>query len=468
MLEKVRRFVKKWEMLSSEDRVIVGVSGGADSICLVLMLLELQKEIGFDMVAAHVNHGIRGEEADADEAYVKDFCKQYGIVCETYFANVELIAKKRKQSTEEAGREVRREFFEETMKKHGGTKIALAHHMNDSAETFFLNLARGTGLKGLGGISPVNAMVIRPLLCVDRKEIEEYLKKEQVTYCVDRTNADDAYTRNRIRNHVIPYIESHVNPKAVERMNETMEQVRVIQRFLEEQVEQHYRKAVVKKKNGLLILQEFWKDIPEALQPLLARRVLIDISRKEKDLESVHIGQLCDLFLKQVGRKVDLPYNMEAGRTYEGVWVGKKEEMQVFPNCVSFDLEDGEAAFEWGGKEIHLEVTDIIRKTDIMSEKTYTGWFNCDIIKDNLCFRTRRTGDYITIHPDGKTQKLKAYFINEKIPNEERDKILLVADGNHILWIVGYRKNCFYQVTKDTKQVIKITINEGENHGRED
>lgn len=468
MLEKVKRFAKKWEMLSKEDKVIVGVSGGADSICLVLMLLELQKEIGFDMVAVHVNHGIRGEEADADEAYVKEFCKEHGIVCETYFSNVELIAKKRKQSTEEAGREVRRECFEEALKKHGGTKIALAHHMNDSAETFFLNLARGTGLKGLGGIAPTKGLTIRPLLCVKREEIETYLKKQGATYCVDRTNAEDAYTRNRIRNHVIPYIESHVNPKAVERMNETMEQIRVIQKFLEEQVEQYYGKTVIKKKNGLEISQELWKKIPEAIQPLLIRKVLIDISEKEKDLESVHIEQLSNLFLKQVGRKVDLPYHMEACRTYEGVLVCKKEEIQIVSDCVSFNPEDGEATFKWGSQQISCEVMDAVTKTGIISEKTYTGWFDCDIIKDNLCFRTRRVGDYITIHPDGRAQKLKAYFINQKIPKEERDQILLVADGSHILWIVGYRQNCLYKVKRDTKRAIKITINEGESHGRED
>ena len=166
MKDKVRNYMDKWQMLQSEDCVIVGVSGGADSICLLLLLSQLQKTIGFRMVAVHVNHGLRGLDADADEAYVKKFCEKLGVICEIYSADVELISKKRKQSTEEAGREVRREFFEKTMKKYGGTKIALAHHQNDSAETFFINLARGTGIRGLGGIAPVNGNVIRPLLCL--------------------------------------------------------------------------------------------------------------------------------------------------------------------------------------------------------------------------------------------------------------------------------------------------------------
>ena len=169
MLERVKQYIEKWHMLKSEDRVIVGISGGADSVCLVLILLELQKELGFDMVGVHVNHGLRGQAAKEDEEFVEKLCQRYGIACESYFENVELIAKKRKQSTEEAGREVRRECFSKAIKKYRGTKIALAHHQDDSAETMLIHLARGTGLRGLGGIAPVKGNVIRPLLCVRRR-----------------------------------------------------------------------------------------------------------------------------------------------------------------------------------------------------------------------------------------------------------------------------------------------------------
>ena len=138
MQRKIEQYVSKWDMLKKEDKVITGVSGGADSICLLFVLLELQKKIPFELVVVHVNHGLRGEDADGDEAYVKELCKEHGIVCEIYSENVELIAKNRKQSTEEAGRYVRREAFQKAMQTHGGTKIALAHHKNDSVETFFM------------------------------------------------------------------------------------------------------------------------------------------------------------------------------------------------------------------------------------------------------------------------------------------------------------------------------------------
>lgn len=481
MLDKVKKYVDKWHMLQKEDCVIAGVSGGADSVCLLFVLLELQKELGFQLVAAHVNHGLRGEAADADEAYVKELCKEHGISCETYFANVELIAKNRKQSTEEAGREVRKEFFRQVLEKYHGTKIALAHHQNDSAETFLLNLARGTGLKGLGGIAPVNGNVIRPLLCVERNEIEVYLQERGIRYCVDETNAGDAYTRNRIRNHVLPYLEREVNGKTVEHMNETMEQLRQVQEFLEEQTAEYLILCAGETEKGYFVDKEKYRTVPKVIQPLLLKQILVNLCNKEKDLEAVHLKQLQELFEKQTGRKLDLPYQMEAKRVYQGIEISlkgqsseKREDEKVFP------FQAKEAEFAWKNKTISCRIVENLSlkrqigesntqnlKTNADTvQKTVTSHFNCDIIKGNISFRTRRQGDYITIHPDGRTQKLKTYFINEKIPQEERDKILLVAEGSHILWIVGYRRGLAYPVNENTKRILEIRIDEGENYGR--
>ena len=461
MFEKVKIYIKKWNMLQNEDCVIVGVSGGADSICLLWVLSKLQTEIGFRIIAVHVNHGLRGQEADADEVYVKKFCKQLGIICESYYADVELLSKKWKQSTEEAGRDVRRTFFEQTVQKYNGTKIALAHHQNDSAETFLINLARGTGLRGLGGIAPVNGKVIRPLLCVKREEIEEFLKKEGISYCVDYTNKSDKYTRNRIRNHALPYLQGEVNPKVIEHMNETMEQIRQVQVFLDEQVQVYWEKGVTEVERGYVVLEEAYHQTPEPIRPLLIKKVLTQVSGKEKDLEVVHVKQLQELFYKQVGRRVNLPYQMEGKRVYQGIAIcGKEEEVTESIPEIVFDVHGEDATFQIGNQIVQCKVTG-----DNM-EKNYTKRFNCDIIKDNICIRTRRQGDYITIHPDGRTQKLKSFFINEKIPQEKRDQILLVVEGRHVLWVVGYRTNPVYEVKMNTKRILEIQIDEGEDYGR--
>lgn len=468
MLEKVRSYAEKWQMLTSEDCVIVGVSGGADSVCLLLVLLELKKEIGFEVVAVHVNHGLRGEDADADEAFVKQFCAERGVPLETYFADVEAVAKERKQSTEEAGREVRREFFEEARCKYNGTKIALAHHQNDNAETFLFRLARGTGLKGLGGMAPVKDEFIRPLLCVDRNEIEAYLQERGVSYCTDATNKSDAYARNLIRNQVIPPMIKGVNRKAIIHMNRMMENIREIFDYLEEQTEWYAEQCVKQTELGYLLREEGYRIVPNIMQGLLIKEVLTRVCGKEKDLEEVHVRQTEELFDKQTGRKIDLPYQMEAKRVYDGVEIyQKKEEKDTFLDEICFDLQNTEASYKWGNKTIRCRILNKMQIDGETLEKSHTKRFDCDIIKNGISFRTRRQGDYITIHPDGRTQKLKTYFINEKVPQKERDKILLVADGSHILWIVGYRVNCAYETKENTKCVLEIHIDEGEENGRD-
>ena len=246
MQKKVEKFIDKWNMLSENDVVIVGVSGGADSVALLLVLDELRKKRNISMHIVHVNHGIRGEAADQDERYVQKLCEERELSFESVRVNVPAYVKEQKVSEEEAGRELRRKAFQNAMKSHNGTKIALAHHQEDNAETFFLNLARGSKLKGLGGIYPVKGEYIRPLLCVERKEIEAFLKERNVKYCMDATNLEDTYMRNRIRNHVIPYFHDHINGKTVEHMNAAMEYLREVQKYLEQQHEQAYEENALK------------------------------------------------------------------------------------------------------------------------------------------------------------------------------------------------------------------------------
>ncbi|MBQ8559632.1 MAG: tRNA lysidine(34) synthetase TilS [Tyzzerella sp.] len=468
MLKKIEEYAAKWHMLEKEDKVIAGVSGGADSICLLFVLLELQKKIPFELIAVHVNHGLRGEAADADEAYVKEICRQQNILCLSYSENVELIAKNRKQSTEEAGRDIRREAFQRALEQYGGTKIALAHHKNDNVETFFMNLARGTGIKGMGGIRPVAGNIIRPLLCVERSEIEQYLQDRKISYCIDQTNATDDYTRNRIRNNVIPYLESEVNAQAVSHIDSAMEQLRELQVYIEEQVNQYFGACVKEQGTGYLVAKEEFEKSPKIFQSLVLKKVLVQICKKEKDMEAVHLKDLQELFGKQVGRKVDLPYGMEGRRVYEGLSIREKSGAETDKKECQISCKVGEKQEIFcGSQKITCRIFEKNIGTPICLQKGGAKWFDYGIIASEICVRTRRPGDYISIHSSGKKQKLKSFFINEKIPQEKRDEILLVADGNHILWIVGYRTNPAYQVTEHTKHVLEIQMDKGENYGRE-
>lgn len=463
MIEKVAQFAEKWEMLQKGDKVIVGVSGGADSVCLLFVLMELQKNIGFEIVVVHVNHLLRGKDAENDEVYVRELCGKYHLPCEVYRENVEFIAKKRKESLEEAGRNVRREAFEKILQKHHGTKIALAHHRNDNAETLLMNLSRGSGLAGLGGMRPVKDNKIRPLLCLERKEIEEYLQKEHISYCTDETNLSDDYTRNRVRNHVIQTLEKGVNEKAVAHFSETMERIWELQDYMEEETEKLYNRVVLTKEKKIFLLKEEYEKVPSVFRGLLIKKAIVSATEKEKDIHAVHIEEVRKLMENQVGREISLPYGICAVRCYEGICLlsAKEKERKVKREKPELDLRESnnQQIGEW---HISYEIKDAEEIERVEKENPYTKCFDYDIMNSTITIRTRTAGDYITINENGAKQKLKSYFINEKIPKEERDNILLLAEGSHILWIFGYRRGCAYQIGENTKHILKITIDKGE------
>lgn len=468
MLKKVEQYIEKWQMLTADDIVIAGVSGGADSMCLLFVLNELQKKIPFQIVTVHVNHGIRGPEADADEEYVKRVCGQLHVSCEVVRENVKAFAEREKLSEEEAGRIVRRSAYEMVMEKYHGTRIALAHHQDDNVETFFLNLARGSRLKGLGGISPVNGLYIRPLLCVGRREIEAYLEKTGVSYCMDATNLEDTYTRNRIRNHIVPLFKKYINEKTVEHTNGAMEQMREIWCYLEKKAQEAADEYTCEKEQGILVRKEL-SGVEEPICGMVLRRVLVRVSGQEKDLEEVHVNAVKQLLDRQVGRSVDLPYRMRAVRTYEGVNVYRKAvEENIEPAECLLQVQEGEKAeIQYGKWIISWRVFRKMPEMDEPPKKTYTKWFDYDIIEKNVIVRTRRAGDRIVIDERGNSKKLKSYFVDEKIPAKERAVIPVIAEDRQILWIVGYRQSKAYQVTEQTTTILEISINGGNRDGRE-
>lgn len=465
MMEKVVKYIEKYHMLVKEDKVIVGVSGGADSVCLLFVLLKLRKSMGIEIVAVHVNHGIRGASACEDEAFVRRLCGQHDVKCVVYHENVESIAKKRKQSVEEAGRDVRREAFEKTLSLENGTKIAMAHHQNDNAETLLMNLARGTGLRGLGGIQPVNGKTIRPLLCLNRNEIESYLNGIGCGWCQDETNEENDYTRNRLRHFVIPVLEEQVNAQAVRHMNEAMEQIRRVQGYLEMQADMAESVCLERKTCGeIQIWKAEFETQPEVIQSLLARRSIAKVAGSEKDISMVHVEAVVNLLGKQSGRSLDLPYGVSAVRNYGGMVLKKQQS----PSGTKHIFQPLKIPGMTSIPELNLTICSrILEKTADFSvnqipQKTYTKWFDYDIIKGNLIVRTRQAGDCIVIDKAGRQQKIKSYFINEKIPADKRDSLPMIADASQIVWILGYRMSSAYQVTDKTRQVLEIKVTEEE------
>lgn len=458
-------------MLTCGDRVIAGVSGGADSVCLFLMLLELREKIGFDLIAVHVHHGLRGEAADQDQQFVEALCEQHRIPLEIFRVNLESIAKKRKQSLEEAGRMVRREAFDSVCKKYGGNKIALAHHQNDNAETLLWNLSRGTGLDGLGGIRPVNGKFIRPLLCMNRKEIEEYLAKRKQSYCIDETNAGTDYTRNKLRHLVLPILEEQVNSAAVRHMNETMEQIWELQEYMQEQVEAAYQECVqehFEKACWIQIQQKSFETFPELIKKMVIRKGMEQVGGKKRDLSHKHVDVMMELMNKQVGRTLDLPYEMHAKRNYEGIRLekqrtyssGEEKKAGIIQECMAELNIPGETILADRNLKLRCKILEKPKNLSIkdIPQKIYTKWFDYGIIKSSLYIRTRQAGDTIVIDEKGHQKKLKNWFVDEKIPKEVRDSQLLLAENNEILWVLGHRMSQAYQVKQSTKWILQIEV----------
>ena len=455
-------------MIEEGDRVVAGVSGGADSVCLLFMLCALRERMKFQILVCHVNHGLRGAEADSDEKYVEELCGKLGVPCRIFRENVELTARKRKQSLEEAGRMVRREAFEAMCREYGGTKIATAHHQDDNAETMLLNLARGTGLNGLCGIRPVRERWIRPLLCLGRAEIEKWLESRKIGFCRDATNEEDEYTRNRIRHHIIPALEQQVNMGTVRHLNELSAQLQEVWDFIREQTMGAWDACVSVKEDAagrptVRIDGRRFQETAPAVRKFLAAECIREAAGAQQDIEAVHIDALAALFKKQTGKSLNLPYRVKAQRTYSGVELFQEEKASENAGTDEVELRiPGETRLPGTNKKILCTVSaaggDF--SAEEIPQKSYTKCFDYDIIKYSLSARFRRPGDYLTVDRKGSRQKLKSYFINEKVPREERDRMLLIADGDHIVWIPGMRMSSAYQIGSKTKRILKIKITE--------
>ena len=451
MKKKVLDFIRKNKLVKKGNSVVLGVSGGADSICMLKILSDLQKRLGISMYVLHINHQIRGEEADEDAAFVKKICTKFKVPHRIINVDVPALAEAEGLSVEEAGRYIRYDEFSKYAYEVGATKIAVAHNSNDNAETVLMNLARGTGIKGLGGIPPKREMedangniveVIRPILCLSRKEIEQYLKENEIEYRNDSTNDSTDYTRNKIRLEIMPILEN-INDNAMQNITNASNELADTSEYIEKDVDEAYDEYVSEENGKLFLSDESFAIDPIVLTGVI-RKMIENTAGKLKDITRIHVGDVVSLSDKQVGKKVDLPYSIVAEREYEGISISTEDDKSDEEK----DTREVVIAFEEDG----FDVANI-------EELKHTKWLDYDKIND-VVVRTRQKGDYIVIDADGSKKKLKKYFIDEKIPRRERDQVLVVADGNHVLWVVGYRISEAVKVTPDTKKIIRLEFKE--------
>ena len=435
-------------LVEKGDSIIAGVSGGADSMCMLLLLMKLGNSMDLEIRVAHINHGIRGAEADADARFVEEFCKKNNLEFYLYNADIPKIAREKGKSLEEAGREYRYEVFEELALKTGSNRIAVAHNSGDNAETVLFNIFRGSGIGGLKGIvakrpfrQGSGIMLIRPILCLLRNEIEEYLKESGQEYCTDSTNSDEGYSRNRVRNTIIPTVKEYINPKAEEHIASLSRQAEEIEDYIRSETEKAYDfisfdKAPDGSVSGAKLNYFEICKLHPVIRKSLIRYAFGTVSGRLKDVGEVHIRDIDSLYNLQSGKSISLPYGIKAFKEYENI---------VLVNSV--DLEDE-------AYEVNLHIYDRKDLSETIPDSEDIKWFDYDRIGCEPVIRNIMDGDYLIIGKEEHRKSLGRFMIDKKIPLSKRSKINLLAAGNHILWVVGYRRDDSCLVGPDTKRVL--------------
>ena len=459
MQERILQYINQNHMIDKGDHIIIGVSGGADSVCLFHILRQLQGAGSFTIAVVHVNHGLRGDEADADEEFTKQLCRQYDIPYQSVTFDVKAEAQKRGMSLEEAGRIVRRETFKRLAKECGATKIALGHHQDDQVETVIFNLVRGSALSGLCGIHPVRGQYIRPLLCISKIEIEDYLTSHNLSWRIDETNLTCDYTRNKIRHSVVQSL-AEINPKAQEHIASLAKHLQEVEAYLSEQTKMAYNHHTEQTKAGIVIAASLTEE-DSVIQANVMRKCVRELTGSLKDLSKDNIARMVGIFDKEVSKRTDIGNGLVIRRTYEGAILEKETKADEKAKRTEV-LVAIPGRCQWSEETFICQVKEYDGRA--ITEELYTKWLDYDKIKGDLVLRNRRSGDVIAICQDGGKKKLKGYFIDAKIPCNERDEMVLLATGSEILWIVGDRISEKYKVSQATKKILVISKKERDWH----
>lgn len=446
MREKIRKTIIQFQMIPKGARLVVGLSGGADSVALLHALHGMQEEFAWQLIAVHIHHGLRGEEADGDARFAEDFCASLGIPCIVKRYDVKAEAKAHGLGEEETGRLLRYAAFRQAAGERGF--IAVAHHQKDQAETVLMRLCRGTGLKGLTGMQPVRENICRPLLFCTRAEIEEYCRENGLLWKEDSTNREEKYTRNKLRLRVLPLLEE-INPQAVAHIANTAALLAEEEDFLEQQAKAFWKKVQLPSlpEEVCLSIEKL-----QALHPAMRRRILRKAvgQFQKRDISQKQLAALEELLAKESGKHLDFPEGLHAENRYGALVLSQTAAEQAEGFCYVLPLEK-EIQIPEAGIAVFVSLQE---KNIEISAETCTNVFDYDKIEHTLFCRTRKRGDVIPLQQGRK--KIKELFIDEKIPRAERQRYPLIAAGDAVIWVPGLRKAFGADEQTDRKVWIQI------------
>ena len=465
LIEQVKNTVKARQLLKNGDKVLTCVSGGPDSMALLYLMRELQKDYKIKLAVAHLDHMLRGRQSAGDAAFVKKTAIGLSIPVITEKKDVKRIAGSRRMSAEEAAREVRYDFYRRAAKKTGANKIATGHNADDQAETVLMRFLKGSGSRGLSGIPYKRRLgdvwVIRPLLDVTRRDIENYLKKRKLPSRVDASNFKAIYLRNRLRHNLIPLLEKKFNPRIRENLKSIAKNLGDESDYLDAAAQKICKRLARKSKGTVGIGMQPLLRCHVALQRLVVRQVINSLKGDLKRIEYRHWGEIEALLSRKDSSIVDLPGGIKVRKDRGRLIFSKGRICQNPPHGLKKIAKlniPGEATLPGLAVTVRAEIVASAPAFRKGEKKKRTEYINADSIRLPLRIRTRHKGD--RIKPLGMTsfKKLHDVFVDEKIPRETRDRVPLILSGNRILWAAGVKLSEDCRVNKNTGRIVKLTV----------
>lgn len=442
-LEKFKNFIEENNLIEKGDSIVSAVSGGSDSVFMLEMLLAIKDDYDLKIIVSHVNHGLRGAEAQRDEDFVKKLAEKNGLIYEVEHIDMAGYAKEHSLTCEEAGRKLRYLFFEDIKEKYKADKVAIAHNENDVAETIFLNIFRGTGLDGLESIPLRRDFYIRPILCFEKSEILDYLNYNSVSYVDDSTNFTNDYKRNMIRNEIIPFIKKNFNENIVSSMSRLASIAKENNLYLEDIINDKYINIV--KSNT--IDREGFNELNHYEKTLVLRKFLRENLNYLNNISKDNIEDMINLISLDSGKKYDIDGKHYLVNDFDKT-IFKKLDINELSEEISLDFKLDKVYNIYGSK------FKFVLSDKILSKK----YLDYDLLTGKLSLRNRRSGDRFNPFGMKGSKKIKDYFVDKKVSSDDRSKVLFLMNGDEIAYVVGYDIADKYRASSKTKNYLNVIM----------
>jgi tRNA(Ile)-lysidine synthase len=461
-LSRFEEIIKKKKLIENGQKVLVGVSGGVDSVALLIALWHMRTKLGIHLLAVHINHQLRGDESDQDEQFVKQLCFQFSIGLV-----VKRIELPEKGSLENNARELRFKCFNNLKKLYRIDRIALAHHKGDQAETVLFRMFRGSGMSGMKGILPHIGDIVHPFLDFTKEELTDFVKHSDLEWREDQSNHEINFSRNKIRNELIPYIENNFNQNIIDKLCQSATIFAETDEIVREIAQRNLVKIRSSKGEKLhrLSLTKLLK-LKSVVRFYIYRQIFNELSGDENDFYSNHFSEIEKLYDAKGSKQINLSDDVIVLKEYSDLVFTKGEYLTEFQPEEPKVLSNFKTRFVFEDFRVILKRVKKLPSKVKLKEEKFTAYFDYDKIKFPLTFRHRQNGDRFVPSGVRYHKKLKDFFIDEKVSKFERDRIVIVDDADHLIWIAGYRQDGRKMYKNHSKSYLKIQIEPIEHRAR--